>query len=110
MKDDRRLVYSSDGGRQSGRPTPKAAVAGRKSQIPDDGVIRVWRERRRAGTLTRITGLASAELQTVATTLKNSCATGGTAKNGVVELQGDHRDKVIAFFEKQNRRVKRAGG
>ncbi len=110
VKNDRRLVYSSDGGWQSGPPTPNAAGAGQKSRIPDDGVIRVWRERRRASTLTRITGLEPGELQAVAKTLKSFCATGGTAKNGVVELQGDHRDKVIAFFEKQSRRVKRAGG
>lgn len=110
MKDDRREVFSSEGGWQKAQPTAKAAAAGRRSQIPDDGVVRVWRERRRAGTLTRITGLQSGELQTVAKTLKNFCAAGGTAKNGVVELQGDHRDKVMTFFEKQYRRVKRAGG
>lgn len=110
MKEDRRLVYSSDEGWRIPESQHKAPIALQKSQIPDDGVIRVWKERRRAGTVTRVTGLASVEVQPAAKALKGFCATGGTAKNGVVELQGDHGDKVLLFFEQQNRRVKRAGG
>jgi len=110
MKDDRRLVYSSDGGWRIPEPPQKAGVTRQASPIPDDGVIRVSRERRRASTVTLITGLRPGEVQNVARTLKTSCGTGGTTKNGIVELQGDQRDKAIAFFEKENRRVKRAGG
>ncbi len=79
-------------------------------QVPNDGVVRVFRERRRAGTMSVITGLDDREISEVARTLKRLCGTGGTAKNGVVEIQGDHRDAIVAWFEAQGRRVKRAGG
>ena len=55
-------------------------------------------------------GLAAAELEAVGKELKRLCGTGGTAKNGVVEIQGDHRDRIVAYFEERGRRVKRAGG
>jgi translation initiation factor 1 len=79
-------------------------------RLPDDGVVRVFRERRRASSVTVVTGVAPADLERTGTELKRRCATGGTTKNGLVELQGDHRDAVIAFFEREGRRVKRAGG
>lgn len=78
--------------------------------MPDDGVIRVGREKRRASSVTVIYGLEARELSEVASTLRKLCGTGGTAKNGVVELQGDHRDRIVAWFTEQKRRVKRAGG
>ncbi|HLI95311.1 MAG TPA: hypothetical protein VKT72_04380 [Candidatus Baltobacteraceae bacterium] len=78
--------------------------------FPDDGVIRVSRERRRASSVTMIHGLAPHELDAMGASLRKLCGTGGTAKNGVVELQGDHRDRVVAWFEEQKRKVKRAGG
>ena len=81
-----------------------------KPAMPDDGVIRVGRERRRASSITVIYGLESRELSDTASQLRKLCGTGGTAKNGVVELQGDHRDRVVAFFQEKGRRVKRAGG
>lgn len=81
-----------------------------KQGFPSDGVIRVARERRRASSVTLVAGLNGAELAEIAKTLKRLCGTGGTNKNGLVELQGDHRDTVVAFFEDQGRRVKRAGG
>jgi translation initiation factor 1 len=79
-------------------------------RLPDDGVVRVFRERRRASSVTVVTGVAQPDLERIGTELKRRCATGGTTKNGMVELQGDHRDAVIAFFEREGRRVKRAGG
>jgi translation initiation factor 1 len=78
--------------------------------MPDDGVIRVGREKRRASSITIVYGLESRELDDLASQLRKLCGTGGTAKNGAVELQGDHRDRVVAFFQEQGRRVKRAGG
>ena len=111
MRDERVLVYSTDGG----TPVPEPAVARRKTQpvgraMPEDGVLRVARERRRNSALTVVHGLAAAELDAVGKELKRVCGTGGTAKNGVVELQGDHRDRIVAYFEERGRRVKRAGG
>jgi translation initiation factor 1 len=108
--DDRRVVYSTDGGKQAAekksRPNKQQSVR----SVPDDGVVRVFRERRRASAVTLVTGLTDAELQATGADLRRRCATGGTAKNGVVELQGDHRTAVIAYFEAAGRRVKSAGG
>jgi translation initiation factor 1 len=108
--DDRRVVYSTDGGRQALEKTARAKISQTKRRVPDDGVVRVFRERRRASTVTVVTGLADAELQTIGADLRRRCATGGSAKNSIVELQGDHREAVIAYFEAAGRRVKSAGG
>ncbi|HEY0393822.1 MAG TPA: translation initiation factor [Candidatus Elarobacter sp.] len=109
MRDERVLVYSTDGGLPLPKPAPrKPQPAGRA--LPDDGVVRVARERRRNSAVTLVHGLAAAELDALGKELKRVCGTGGTAKNGVVELQGDHRDKVVAYLEERGRRVKRAGG
>lgn len=49
-------------------------------------------------------------LKELATLLKNKCGTGGTAKDGRIEIQGDHRDKLAVELEKLGYKVKRAGG
>jgi predicted translation initiation factor SUI1 len=54
--------------------------------------------------------LGEDELKELATQLKNKCGTGGTAKDGRIEIQGDLRDRVAAELEKLGYRVKRAGG
>ena len=78
--------------------------------VPDDGVVRVARERRRGGIMSIVTGLHEREIEDVAKTLKKLCGTGGTAKNGVVEIQGDHRDRIVAYFAGAGRKAKKAGG
>jgi translation initiation factor 1 len=88
----------------------RIAMPAKYERLPDDGVVRVFRERRRASSVTVVTGVTPADLERIGTELKRRCATGGTTKNGMVELQGDHRDAVIAYFEREGRRVKRAGG
>lgn len=79
-------------------------------RVPDDGVVRILRERRRASSVCVVTGLSPGELEDVANLLKRHCGTGGTAKNGVVEIQGDHREKIAAWFAAHGRKVKLAGG
>jgi predicted translation initiation factor SUI1 len=49
-------------------------------------------------------------LKELATKLKNACGSGGTAKDGRIEIQGEHRDKLVAELEKLGYKVKRAGG
>lgn len=107
-----RLVYSTDeGDRRQRPPSPKAAEP-RGPQLPDDGIVRVFREKGGRGgkTVTVVRGLAGVDLASVASDLKRHCGTGGSAKGGAVELQGDHRTKVAARLEAQGHRVKLAGG
>jgi translation initiation factor 1 len=78
--------------------------------MPADGVIRVARERRRASVVSIVHGLSEREADDVAKTLKRYCGTGGTCKNGVVEIQGDHRERIVAWFLEQGRKAKVAGG
>ena len=101
-----RLVYSTDAGRI------KETIA--EQPIETDGVVRIRRETkgRKGKGVTTISGigLAEAELKTLAKQLKQKCSTGGTVKDGVIEIQGDHRDKLKAELEKLGHNVKLAGG
>jgi translation initiation factor 1 len=94
-------------------PTDKRRFTGKAQQpsrMPDDGIVRIVRERRRGSTVSIVHGIEGNDLAEVAKSLKRLCGSGGTAKNGVVEIQGDHRDAIAAFFEAQGRKVKMAGG
>src|SRR5665213_3870473 len=105
MKDERVLVYSTDGS----LPLPKAGARrlfpATKSGAPDDGVVRVFREKRRASHVTLVHGLAVNEIDAIGKELRRRCGTGGTTKNGIVELQGDHRAAILAYFTERGRRV-----
>jgi translation initiation factor 1 len=81
-----------------------------KPGMPADGVIRVARERRRASVVSLVHGLSPSEAEEIAKVLKRHCGTGGTSKHGIVEIQGDHRDKIVAWFIAQGRKAKVAGG
>jgi translation initiation factor 1 len=54
--------------------------------------------------------IGPADLEKLATQLKKRCGTGGTVKDGVIEIQGDHRDTLVAELTKLGFRAKRAGG
>ncbi len=77
-------------------------------------VVRVGRETkgRRGKGVTTVTDvpLGEAQLLELAATLKNRCGTGGTVKDGVIEIQGDQRDRLAAELEKLGYQVKRVGG
>jgi translation initiation factor 1 len=100
-----RLVYSSEGGRQ-----PEPQVTGPQSPA-GDGVVRVSRTSsgRRGKTVTLVTGLPAGDVAGVAKELKRLCGSGGSAKDGVVEIQGDQRARILAHLEGRYR-VKAAGG
>ena len=107
-RDSDRLVYSSARGRVRPRdPEPLQRPRG-------DGIVRVRREvkGRNGKTVTTISGvpLADDALAALASELKRRCGTGGTAKDGVIEIQGDHRDVLVAELEKRGYTVKLAGG
>jgi translation initiation factor 1 len=78
------------------------------------GVVRVGRETkgRRGKGVTIISDLPLDEngLAELATKLKNRLGTGGTVKDGRIEIQGDHRDRIVAELEGMGYRTKRAGG
>ncbi|WP_111640337.1 stress response translation initiation inhibitor YciH [Marinimicrobium alkaliphilum] len=102
-----RLVYSTDQGRIKATEPESAPPEG-------DGIVRIRRETagRKGKGVTTISGvlLAEKELKTLAKTLKQQCGTGGSVKNGIIEIQGDVRDKVKALLEAQGHTVKLAGG
>ena len=82
--------------------------------VPRDGVVRVSLDRKGRGGkgVTLIMGVPgeAAEIATLAQTLKKLCASGGAIKDDVIEVQGDHREKVIARLTELGYRVKRVGG
>ncbi len=108
-RDDRRLVYSTDQVYTPVEPR-RPPKTGPTACLPDDGIVRVAREKRRASVVTLVHGIPATEIDALAQTLRRQCGTGGTQKNGVIELQGDHRDAVVALLGTAGKRVKRAGG
>ena len=113
------LVYSTGSGRMCPacrKPLAACVCAAlAKPARQGDGVVRVSRETAGRGgktvTVVRGLGLDDAALATLGKRLKAACGTGGTVKDGVVELQGDHRDAVMCQLDKEGfATVKRAGG
>jgi translation initiation factor 1 len=110
---NRRIVHSSDGGRVD----PRAAPAGKmpaSSGFPDDGVVRISREKGGRGgkTVTVVRGLPErgAALDARLTELKRLCGAGGTLRDGNVEVQGDHRERIAERLRGLGYKVKLAGG
>ncbi|MFT7774829.1 translation initiation factor Sui1 [Roseateles sp.] len=112
------LVYSTDFGRACpgcGQPVAQCACKA-KARLAGDGIVRVSREtagRKGKGvTLVRGLPLDDAALATLGKQLKAACGSGGTVKDGVVEIQGDHADKLVAWLKARPEgwTVKRAGG
>lgn len=111
------LVYSTHHGQMCPRCRRPAIACTCRREEParrGDGVVRVGREvaGRKGSGVTVVTGvpLADAELKELASRLKKRCGSGGTVKDGVIEIQGDHRDVVVAELAAQGWTVKRAGG
>ena len=110
------LVYSTDAGRMC--PACRQPVAACTCNAPaapaGDGIVRVSRETKgRAGkgvTLVRGLALDADALTQLARELKAACGSGGTVKDGVIEIQGEHRDRVIAALRARGMTVKAAGG
>ena len=124
---ERRLVYDSDAAQPGrcatcgkrldrcscgqARPTPGQA---RPLNLPRDGVVRLLRDRKGRGgkTVTLVAGLVGSPdaIAHLATELKRLCGTGGTVKGDVVEIQGDHRDRLADVLRQRGYTVKLAGG
>ncbi|MDH3521308.1 MAG: translation initiation factor Sui1 [Myxococcales bacterium] len=114
---DDSLVYSSAHGRvcpHCARPIADCVCRASPRAARGDGIVRVRREvkGRRGKTVTTISGLplAADALRALAAELKRSCGTGGSVVDGVIEIQGDHRERLVSELEARDYRVRRAGG
>ncbi|MFU8817145.1 MAG: translation initiation factor Sui1 [Pseudomonadales bacterium] len=112
------LVFSTDAGRRCpGCQRPVADCVCKDRSRPrsgGDGIVRLSRQTkgRKGAGVTLITGLplGDTELASLAKSLKASCGVGGAVKDGVIELQGDQRDRLLPLLESLGYQVKKAGG
>ena len=110
------LVYSTDTGRHCPDCNqPLAACRCNKTRLPEgDGIARVRRESKGRGgkTVTTISGvpLAVDELSALASALKKRCGCGGALKDGVIEIQGEHVELLLAELTARGFRAKKSGG
>ena len=111
------LVYTTDSGRMCPAcRQPVAQCACRKPPVlpSADGVVRVSRETKGRGgkavTLVKGVALDAAALAALGKQLKAACGSGGTVKDGVIEVQGDHVDRLVGWLAAAGHSVKRAGG
>ncbi len=112
------LVYSTEGGRSC--PDCRKPVAHcickaqAKSIAKGDGVVRVGRETKGRGgkTVTVVRGLDldADALAGIGRRLRTACGAGGTTGEGVLEVQGDHCERVMAWLRSEGWVVKRVGG
>ena len=112
------LVYSTEAGRMC--PVCRKPIAqcvckqNEAASSVTDGIVRVQRETKGRGgkavTVVRGVPVDAAGLVKLGQQLKAACGSGGTVKDGLIEVQGDHCEKVIALLQKQGYQVKRAGG
>jgi translation initiation factor 1 len=113
------IVYRTGSGRicpGCRRPIAQCAckTAARQALRADAGTVRVSRQTQsRAGkAVTVITGLPleSDQLALLASELKRRCGSGGTVKDGAIEIQGEHRDTLVAELLRRGFAAKRSGG
>lgn len=111
------LVYSTDHGRMCPDcREPQAQCVCKRGAVSHtgDGIVRVSRETKGRGgkavTLVKGVALNADALVGLGKQLKAACGSGGTVKDGVIEVQGDHVERVMEALKKLGHQVKRAGG
>jgi translation initiation factor 1 len=112
------LVYSTEGGRMCPgcRRTLAACTCKANAQKPPatDGTVRISREVKGRGgkavTVVRGVPLDDAGLTQLGKALRTACGAGGTVKDGVIELQGDHVERIMPLLKAKGWTVKRSGG
>jgi translation initiation factor 1 len=117
------LVYSTETGRicpDCRQPVAQCQCSANKKALAEaasaasDGIVRVHRETKGRGgksvTLVRGLALDAEALAALGKQLKAACGSGGTVKDGVIEVQGDHVVTLIAALQKRGYTVKRVGG
>ncbi|MBF0422434.1 MAG: translation initiation factor Sui1 [Magnetococcales bacterium] len=112
-----RIVYSTGQGRicpECGNPSDRCTCKQTRAQPASDGIVRVSRETkgRKGKGVTLIQGLEmdAVSLAQMGKKLKAMCGSGGTVKEGIMEIQGDHRDRVVEYLKELGLTVKKAGG
>ena len=121
MNNNSRQVYSSDQGRIRINGAPESAMrrkaappVSKKPVLPDDGFVRLFREKGGRGgkTVTVIRGMPDRgpALEARAQELKRMCGTGGTIRDDAIEIQGDHRERIAEKLKTLGYKVKLAGG
>ena len=111
------MVYSTEYGRtcpKCGRPVHRCKCQKKSVTDKGDGIIRIRREikGRKGKTVTTVSGvpLPQERIQKLSVSLKQKLGTGGTVKDGIIIIQGDHRDKIYILLEENGYKVKKAGG
>ena len=111
------IVYSSEHGRMCpacGKPHAKCICRKQHKAPAGDGVVRVERQTkgRKGAGVSLVTGvpLAADQLKELAKELKKKCGSGGTVKDGVIEIQGDHREQLLEILVEKGFKAKKAGG
>jgi translation initiation factor 1 len=107
-KEKERVVWREFGDSEPERPTAKAVLP------PQQQTASVSQDRKGRGgkTVTLVSGLVLNDeaLKSLAKELKAHCGSGGTHKESVIEIQGEHRDKIMDFLKSKGYGVKRVGG
>lgn len=110
------LVYSTEAGRMCPRCRQAVAdcrCAAAAAAPAGDGIARVSRQSKGRGgkVVTLVHGLAldAAALAALGKRLRSACGAGGTVADGVIEVQGDQRERVAAWLEAQGHVVRRVG-
>lgn len=110
-REENPTVWSSDQGDLRKKQSQPAAV---KSLPPREQTIYLHRDSKGRGgkSVSLIKGLvlSEADLTALAKHIKQACGSGGTVKDGVIEIQGDHREKIAEVLRKLGYKVKLAGG
>ena len=116
-----RLIYSTESGKicpKCQKPISECICKKKRSRsqtnIKIDGIIRIQREvkGRKGKTVTTVAGfqIDAGELKNLATELKRRCGSGGSVKDGVIIIQGDHRNPLITELKNRGFNAKIAGG
>lgn len=118
--DQNPTVYSTEFGRicsKCGQPINACKCKKQEKSDPkkkSDGVVRLFLERKGRGgkTVTIIDGIpiSPEELKTLLKSLKHQCGSGGSVKDGKIEIQGDVRDLILPTLQKMGFNAKKAGG
>jgi translation initiation factor 1 len=111
------IVYSTEHGRMCpscGKPAAECACRQKSAVRSGDGIVRVGRETkgRKGKGVTVITGLPldDAGLKELGRQLKMKCGSGGTVRDGMIEIQGEHRDVLLQELKNRGWTAKPAGG